>query len=184
MQACTYLNAVAGAVLAGLSSIAACGGAPTQASSPSSTDPTAAVASSDISGPSPTPAASSPSPTPAAASAAPVAAPDRSTNDIRAVVASNRDSFRACYDKSLKGHPGIKGTFILSFVLNPDGTVKTAQADQSKSEIHAADVETCAVAVLKTLKFPPSRKGMESTVNYPFDFNPKGPPPKTVSPSP
>ena len=41
------------------------------------------------------------------------------------VVASNRDSFRACYDKSLKSHPDIKGTFILSFVLNPDGTVKS-----------------------------------------------------------
>jgi len=105
-------------------------------------------------------------------------------NDIRAIVASNRDSFRACYDKSQKGHPDIKGTFILNFVLNPDGTVKSAQADHAKSQIHAADLETCAIATLKTLKFPPSRKGMESTVNYPFDFNPKGPPPKTGSPSP
>ena len=186
MQACTYLNALAGTVLFGLTSFAACGGPPTQASSPSSPDSPAAASSADMPDPvGATSPAPSPSPTPAAAaSAAPAAAPDRNMNDIRAIVASNRDSFRACYDKSLKAHPDIKGTFILSFVLNPDGTVKSAQADQSKSQIHAADVETCAVAALKALKFPPSRKGMESTVNYPFDFNPKGPPPKTGSPSP
>jgi TonB family protein len=189
MQACTYLNALAGGVLFGLSSFAACGGNPTQASSPSSlpTDSTAAASSADMPGAAPSPAASaSPSPTPtaAAASTAPPAGPDRNMNDIRAVVASNRDAFRACYDKSLKGHPDIKGTFILNFVLKPDGTVKSAQADQAQSQIHTPDLETCAVATLKTLKFPPSRKGMESTVNYPFDFNPKGPPPKAGSPSP
>jgi TonB family protein len=115
---------------------------------------------------------------------APAPAPDRKMSDIQAVVASNRDSFRACYDKSLRAHPDIQGSFILTFVVNPDGTVKSAQADQSRSQIHTADLETCAVATLKTLKFPPSRKGMESTVNYPFDFHPKGPPPKAGSASP
>jgi len=184
MQAGTYLNALAGAVFFGLSSFAACGGAPTQASSPSSPDSPASAASADISSPEPTPVASaSPTPTPAAASSA-APAPDRNMNDILAIVRGNRDTFRGCYDKSLKAHPDIKGSFILSFVLNPDGTVKSAQADQARSAIHAADLETCAIAALKTLKFPPSRKGMESTVNYPFDFNPKGPPPKTGSPSP
>jgi TonB family protein len=188
MQACTYLNAFAGAVVVALSSFAACGGSAPPASSPSSasTESIAAAASADPAPSAPGAASASPSPTPAAAaaSAAPAPQPDRNMNDIRAVVAGNRESFRACYDKSLKAHPDIKGTFVLSFVLNPDGTVKSAQADQSKSQIHTADLETCAVATLKTLKFPPSRKGMESTVNYPFDFNPKGPPPKTGSASP
>ena len=68
---------------------------------------------------------------------------------------------------------------MLKFVVNSDGSVKTAEGDVTKSEIHAPDLESCAVGVLKGLKFPPSKKGMESTVNYPFDFNPKGPPPKT-----
>jgi TonB family protein len=99
-------------------------------------------------------------------------------DDVRAVVAGNRDAFRACYDKSLKTHPGIKGRFMLKFVVNPDGSVKSAESDVAKSEIHASDLESCAVGVLKGLKFPPSKKGMESTVNYPFDFNPKGVPPK------
>ena len=73
---------------------------------------------------------------------------------------------------------------MLSFVVNPDGTVKSAQADPAKSEIHAADLETCAVAALKALKFPSSRRGMETSVNYPFDFNPKNAPAKRSTPGP
>jgi TonB family protein len=167
-----------------LSSFAACGGSAAPASSPASasTDSTPA-ASADLASSPPAAASAAPAPAPTpAASAAP--APDRKTSDIQAVVASNRDSFRACYEKSLKSHPDIQGSFILTFVVKPDGTVKSAEADQSRSQIHTADLETCAVAALKTLKFPPSRKGMESTVNYPFDFHPKGPPPKAGSASP
>jgi hypothetical protein len=103
-------------------------------------------------------------------------------DDIRAIVAGNRDAFRACYDRSLTKHPGIKGRFMLKFVVSPEGVVKSAEGDATKSEIHAPDLESCAIGVLKGLKFPPSKKGMESTVNYPFDFNPKGAPPKAGSP--
>jgi outer membrane biosynthesis protein TonB len=185
MRACTYFNIAAGAFLFGLSSFAACGGGQSQASSPSSAEPAASVAPMDnpstASSASPAaPSASGPSLAAAApASAAPAPKPDRDMNDIRAVVAGNRDAFRACYDRSLKAHPGIKGTFMLKFVVNPDGSVKSAEADPTKSEIHAPDLEACAIGVLKSLRFPQSKKGMESTVNYPFDFNPKGPPPKT-----
>ena len=49
----------------------------------------------------------------------------------------------------------------MSFVLNPDGTVKSAQADQSKSQIHAADVETCAVAALKGAEVSAEPQGNE-----------------------
>ena len=94
-------------------------------------------------------------------------------NDIQAVVASNRDTFRACYEESLKTHPGIKGAYILHFVVNPDGSVKSAAADPTRSEIHTADLESCTVKAVKALKFPPSSKGFESTVNYPFDFHPR-----------
>ena len=48
MQACTYLNALAGTVLFGLTSFAACGGPPTQASSPSAPDSPAAASSADM----------------------------------------------------------------------------------------------------------------------------------------
>lgn len=89
---------------------------------------------------------------------------------MRAVIAGNRDAFRSCYEGVAKAHPGVEGDFVLHFVVNPDGTIKSAEADQTKSQIHAPEMATCAIGVLKTLKFPPSRKGMETTVNYPFNF--------------
>ena len=185
-----YMNIAAGAVLFGASSFSACGAGQTTAAGPSSTEPASSatiaepISSGATSAASATPASSSASLAAAPQSVQTPPAPDRSMNDIRAVVAGNRDAFRACYDRSLKTHPGIKGTFTLKFVVNPDGSVKTAEGDVTKSEIHAPDLESCAVGVLKGLKFPPSKKGMESTVSYPFDFNPKGPPPKTGSSAP
>ncbi|HKQ69168.1 MAG TPA: AgmX/PglI C-terminal domain-containing protein [Polyangiaceae bacterium] len=195
MKVCTYLNAFAGSAMVGVTLFVACGGAqaPASATAPSPGDMSTAT---DMSPASPgslaTPAASATQPVAAPPVAALASAsaksenggPDRKMEDIRAVVAGNREAFRACYDRALKAHPGIKGTFVLSFVVNPDGSIKSAEADQRKSEIHAADLETCAASVVKALKFPPSRKGLESQVSYPFDFNPKGPPPPKASGSP
>jgi TonB family protein len=181
MEACTYFNAVAASLLLGLLSSGACGGSAPAASAPppASTEPATASTS-------PVPSPVPPEPVPAAAtSSAPAAAPaasgskasegpDRSLDDIRAIVTNNRDTFRACYDKAAKARPGIKGTFTLKFVVNPDGTVKSAEADSSKSDIHAPELDTCAAAAFKALKFPPSKRGMESSGHYPFNFNPKG----------
>src|SRR5262249_8732204 len=154
-----------------LSSFAACGGSQPPATSP---EPAAAASSNTSGAAASSPAASAPatgSPSLAAApsappvSPAPPQTPDRNMDDIRAIVGGNRDAFRACYEKSLKAHPGIKGRFMMKFVVSPEGTIKSAESDVAKSEIRAPDLEACAVGVLKGLKFPPSKKGMESTVN-------------------
>jgi TonB family protein len=185
MQACTYLNIAAGAFYLALSSFAACGGSQPPASSPPSEPPAAAASSDTAPTAAPSPAAAAPSTeaSPPSLAASPAASSSgsgtRPLDDVMAIVAGNRDAFRACYDKSAKTHPGIKGRFMLKFILNPDGTVKSAESDVQKSEIRTPDLESCAVGVVKGLKFPPHKLGKESTVNYPFDFNPKGPPPKT-----
>jgi len=187
MEACTYFNAAAASLLFGVLSFGACGGSapPPSAAPPASTQASPAPGSPDPSPVAPEPVAAAATSSPASASAAPAASankandgPDRSLNDIQAIVANNRDLFRACYDKAAKAHPGIKGTYTLKFVVNPDGAVKSAEGDSAKSEIHAADLDTCAVAALKTLKFPPSKRGMESAVSYPFNFKPQGAPSK------
>jgi TonB family protein len=157
---------------------------PTTASDPGSGSPAPASSAATASGAADSKAPIAPSSAATPASAGPqggaaggaAAGPDRTMDDIRAVVAGNRDLFRACYERSLKQHPGIQGSFVLKFVVNPDGSIKSAEGDASKSQIHTPDLETCAIGVLRGLKFAPSRKGMESTVNYPFDFHPKGKP--------
>ena len=192
MEACTYFNAAAASLLLGMLSSGACGGSAPAPSSPAASPPTASTqAAPSYPDPSPVPpepvtAAATASPAPPSAPAPAASAgkandgPDRNLNDIQAIVTNNRDLFRACYDKAAKARPGIKGTYTLKFVVNPDGSVKSAEGDSTKSEIHAAELDTCAIAALKTLKFPPSKKGMESAVSYPFNFKPQGAPGKSA----
>jgi TonB family protein len=179
MEACTYFNAAAASLLLALLTSGACGGSsPAPSPPPAATPPVSSAAYPD---PSPIPpepvaaaATTSPAPAPAASAGKASEGPDRSLNDIQAIVTNNRDLFRTCYDKAAKTHPGIKGTYSLKFVVNPDGSVKSAEGDSTKSEIHAPELDTCAIAALKTLKFPPSKRGMESAVSYPFNFKPQG----------
>ena len=79
---------------------------------------------------------------------------------------------RACYEAALKNNPGIHGDVVVAFVINPDGSVKSAEVNWSESEIHVPELDSCAVDVVRGLKFPPSSRGLESKVNYPFNFNP------------
>jgi TonB family protein len=147
---------------------AACGGGQAGAITPEApkAEPLAPVVSA-------APAAAEAPPAAPAASAAP-AAPDRDLNDIQAVMGKNRQLFRDCYDKSLKAHSGIQGKYVLTFVINPNGSVKSAETDQSTSQIHQADMASCAEAAVRTLTFPASKKGKESRTSYPFVFTPTG----------
>jgi outer membrane biosynthesis protein TonB len=98
----------------------------------------------------------------------------RSTETIQKVVAANRKQIRACYEKALKDLPQLKGTLTIQFVLDPEGNVKKAELNVERSDIKSAEIANCAIAQLKQLKFPPSSRGMDTTVNYPFDFKPDG----------
>lgn len=96
----------------------------------------------------------------------------RTTQVIAGIVKNNRKAFRECYDKGKKEIPDLRGTLTLHFVLDPAGKVKLAERNAERSDIESPVVVDCAIAVLKAMSFPPSSRGMESTVNYPFDFKP------------
>ena len=98
---------------------------------------------------------------------------DRNIADYQAIIQNNRDRFRTCYEASLAAHPGIKGRAMLRFVLAPNGTVKEAGLERSNSDITEDDLDRCMGEAVRKLSFPPSKKGMETTVRYPFHFNPK-----------
>lgn len=136
----------------------------------------------------PAPAGAAPEPTELPATDAPLLAPTaepqtsestpvdtRGKEDIQRVVAENRDKVRACYDAALSTNPGIKGDLVISFVIDPEGNVKAAETNWSESDLHVPELDTCAVEAVKTFKFPPSSRGLESKVNYPFNFNPAAP---------
>lgn len=109
----------------------------------------------------------------------------RGKDEIQRVVADNRDKVRACYDAALKENPGIQGDLVVTFVIDPAGNVKSAEVNWAESELHVPELDTCAVEIVKALKFPASSRGLESKVNYPFNFNPAPPDrPEAASPTP
>jgi TonB family protein len=97
----------------------------------------------------------------------------RTTAVIAEVVNKNRAKVRACYDAVQKKLPDLSGDLIIKFTLDAEGKVKSAEQDLEKSTIKNAEVAKCAVDELKTWTFPPSSRGMDTTVNYPFNFKPK-----------
>lgn len=95
----------------------------------------------------------------------------RTMEVIAQVVKENRKPVRECFDKAKKDLPDLKGDMVIHFVVDPDGKVKKADLNQERSTIKSPAVVDCAIKVLQGIKFPPSSRGMDTTVNYPFNFN-------------
>src|SRR5262245_47164270 len=165
--------------------LVACGGSGDPAESPASAAPVADA-----------PAADTPPPAPASGKAdeagwegeaeakktpdagGQAAPPDAKKEETRTVeviakiVKDNRQPVRDCYDKAQKQLPSLKGDMVIFFVLDPEGKVKKIELNQQTSTLKSPEVVDCAIKVIKGLNFPPSSRGMETTVNYPYNFNP------------
>jgi outer membrane biosynthesis protein TonB len=97
----------------------------------------------------------------------------RTMQVIQKTVLDNRDRFRACYDVVEAKEPGIQGDLTLYFVLDASGRVREAELNSARSTLKHEKVVECALSELRKLQFPPSSKGLETKVNYPFNFNPR-----------
>jgi hypothetical protein len=99
--------------------------------------------------------------------------PDTRTMEvIAATVKEHRKDARACYEKGAKQVPGLKGDLVVHFVLKPNGKVKSAELNRERSTITEPSVVSCVIDVINAIEFPRSSRGMETTVNYPFNFTP------------
>ena len=96
----------------------------------------------------------------------------RDLTEIANLVKARRDPVRACYERALKKHPGLKGKMVIHFELDPEGKVTKAELNQERSKVTVKEVVDCAIKVIKEIQFPASDKGMVTEVNYPYDFNP------------
>lgn len=104
--------------------------------------------------------------------------PGRKPEDIMTIIKTRRDDFRACYDAQLKAHPTMKGNIDLEWVVDPKGNVSSAKINEAKSQILIQEVSDCMIKVVKGIKFADSKKGFETKMHYPFNFNPGGAPKK------
>jgi hypothetical protein len=156
---------------------AACGGASAEAKPPEATP----AAAPEAPAPSPSPPVTEESPYAAGAAAAKAAdepeAPlgegdTRTMESIAALVKSHRKEARACYEEGRKQVENLKGDLVVHFVLKPSGDVKLAELNKERSTITEPSVVKCVIGVITAIKFPKSSKGLETTVNYPFNFTP------------
>jgi TonB family protein len=96
----------------------------------------------------------------------------RTLEVIQKLVKDNRKPVRECYEKARKDLPSLQGDMIIHFVLDPEGKVKKIEVDQARSSLKSPVVSDCAIKTIKGISFPPSSRGMETTVNYPYNFTP------------
>jgi hypothetical protein len=99
--------------------------------------------------------------------------PGRSAADIRAIVIAHRDEARACYDASLKDHPGIEGDLVIQWTIDPKGNVTAVTQDTTRSQITEPTAVGCIVKIIQGIQFAPSAGGFETKAFYPFNFHPR-----------
>jgi len=100
----------------------------------------------------------------------------RTIEVIQKLVKERRPEVRECYEKARKDLPSLQGDMIIHFILDPEGKVKSIELNQERSTLKSSTVVDCAIKTIKSISFPPSTRGMETNVNYPYNFMPGGPP--------
>jgi hypothetical protein len=88
------------------------------------------------------------------------------------MLVAHRDEARACYDRAPPEHPGLEGDLVITWTIDPKGTVTRTGIDASRSQIAEPAVVDCVAAVVKKLQFAPSAGGFETQAFYPFNFHP------------
>jgi hypothetical protein len=99
--------------------------------------------------------------------------PGRGPDDIRAIIIAHRDEARACYDNALTDHPGMEGDLVVSWTVDPRGSVSEIGLDVSRSQITEATVVACVSEIVRKIQFPASPGGFETKASYPFNFRPR-----------
>jgi hypothetical protein len=95
----------------------------------------------------------------------------RTMDVIAQIVKENRKPVRDCFEKAKKDLPDLKGDMVIHFVVDPDGKVKKADLNVERSTLKSPAVVDCSIKVIQGIKFPASSRGMDTTVNYPFNLN-------------
>jgi TonB family protein len=87
--------------------------------------------------------------------------------EVREVVVANIGDVRDCYDAELVEDESVEGRAVVSFVIQPDGTV--SEADVSESTMPER-FDACLAAAVEGWSFPTS--DASTNVTYPFNMHP------------
>ncbi len=84
---------------------------------------------------------------------------------IKRYIKRSVDRIAYCYEKQLLAKPNLEGTVNVSFYIDPNGNVKSANG----SGVDGA-VSSCVAEVISNISFPKPKNGGGVQVNYPFNF--------------
>jgi hypothetical protein len=88
---------------------------------------------------------------------------------IRRIVRMRFHELRACYERGLKTQPKLRGKITVSFVIGPDGSVRSAT--NAGSDLPDPGVVACVTKTFHAMKFPQPEGGVVM-VTYPVAFSP------------
>jgi len=88
---------------------------------------------------------------------------------IRRIIQQNKAAIRSCYERSLQRKPDLYGKLVLEWDIEERGRV-TRTAVKSNS-LGDAQVASCILARIKTLRFPEPPPDQIGRVTFPFVFS-------------
>ena len=103
---------------------------------------------------------------------------------IRRIVRAHINEVRACYNQGLSRDPNRAGRSNYRFVIQPDGSVESAET--RNSTLGDPEIDRCVTSAIQRWRFPRPPGGGVVQVNYPFTFSPDGvgtAPPEPEAPS-
>ena len=88
---------------------------------------------------------------------------------IRRYIRRNMQKIGYCYEREVLSRPALAGGLTVKFLIDSDGTVKSATATGVSPE-----VASCVASVIKAIEFPRSDGKGAVQVTYPFMFSASG----------
>ena len=80
-------------------------------------------------------------------------------------------AIKACYEQGLKRNQGLAGKVTVEFTIQPAGSLTGVKA--TENTLGDADVASCILGRIGTLRFQPGPTGGSVTFSYPFVFAPQ-----------
>ncbi len=102
-------------------------------------------------------------------SSGPVVSGGLTRQEILAVIRSNLNQIRHCYEQLLQRSPRSSGKLVVNFTIGASGRVKSISAGGGISD---SIMRGCVTGRIKRWKFPAPRGANSVNVKYPFVFTP------------
>ena len=93
-----------------------------------------------------------------------------SNDEIRGVVTDSMGQVRACYERSLKADPSLRGRLLVSWRISAEGEVSGARVKETDAKLNDDGLHACVTEAISGWTFPDSARS--TTVTFPFTLLP------------